>query len=341
MLLALARRAATAALAMETRAARRAAAPPPPPPPPLEALAAALAAAHPLGAPAPPPVARRRAAVLVALYAGANGAARVVLTRRAAALPTHAGEVCLPGGKREDGDADDAATALREAAEELGLDPAAVRLVAALPPVLSKHLLSVAPIVGVLAAPPILNPDPSEVAAAFSAPLEMFLSASTAPGRAHRHRDVTWEAGIRYRLHFWDFAADEEEDRALSAGGGGEHIVWGLTAGILVQVAAAAFGRAPAFAVHPPGCPPYGALAHEGGRLVFRGGGGAAQHAGGSAAEPGAVVTDAEAAAALGEARGGGGARRAGGSAAEPGAAVADAAAALGEARGGGGRAAG
>jgi coenzyme A diphosphatase NUDT7 len=311
MLLTLARRAATA-LAMETRAARRAAAPPPPPPPPLEALAAALAAAHPLGAPAPPPVARRRAAVLVALYAGADGAARVILTRRAAALPTHAGEVCLPGGKREDADADDAATALREAAEELGLDPAAVRLVAALPPVLSKHLLSVAPIVGVLAAPPVLKPDPAEVAAAFSAPLEMFLSASTAPGRAHRHRDVTWEAGIRYRLHFWDFAADEEEDRALSAGvastgGGGEHCIWGLTSGLLVQVAAAAFGRPAAFAVHPPGCPPYGALAHEGGRLVFRGGGGGARSAGGSAAEPGAVVTDAEAAAALGEARGGGG----------------------------------
>ena len=51
--------------------------------------------------------------------------------------------MCLPGGKREPADPDDIATALREANEELGLDPAAVNVVGRLPCFLSKHKLSV------------------------------------------------------------------------------------------------------------------------------------------------------------------------------------------------------
>lgn len=55
-----------------------------------------------------------------------------------------AGEVCLPGGKSEPGDADAAATALREASEEVALRPDAVQVAGVeLQPVLSKHLLSV------------------------------------------------------------------------------------------------------------------------------------------------------------------------------------------------------
>lgn len=54
-----------------------------------------------------------------------------------------AGEVCLPGGKRDPEDVDDVHCALREAQEELGLDPASVHIVAQMPPFLSKHILSV------------------------------------------------------------------------------------------------------------------------------------------------------------------------------------------------------
>lgn len=48
------------------------------------------------------------------------------------------GEVALPGGKREEGDADDSATALREAMEEIGLDPSLVCIIAVLEPFLSQ-----------------------------------------------------------------------------------------------------------------------------------------------------------------------------------------------------------
>lgn len=95
------------------------------------------------GAPPAQPVSARHAAVLVPLFEDAEGVVRVILTQRASSLPTHSGEVCLPGGKRDPGDADDAATALREAHEELGIPPAACCLLGALPPFLSKHLLSV------------------------------------------------------------------------------------------------------------------------------------------------------------------------------------------------------
>ena len=54
-----------------------------------------------------------------------------------------AGEVCLPGGKRDPGDPDDVHCALREAQEELGLNPHTVQIIAQLPPFISKHKLSV------------------------------------------------------------------------------------------------------------------------------------------------------------------------------------------------------
>ena len=58
----------------------------------------------------------------------------LIFTERRADLRRHAGEISFPGGRRDQGDADLAATALREAQEEIGLDPAAVELGEALPP---------------------------------------------------------------------------------------------------------------------------------------------------------------------------------------------------------------
>ncbi len=58
----------------------------------------------------------------------------LIFTERRADLRRHAGEISFPGGRRDDGDADLQATALREAEEEIGLDPASVELGGALPP---------------------------------------------------------------------------------------------------------------------------------------------------------------------------------------------------------------
>ena len=73
----------------------------------------------------------REAAVLVAMF-DVDGEAAVLLTKRPETMPSHQGEIAFPGGKREPEDADLAAAALREAREEVGLEPDAVEIVAEL-----------------------------------------------------------------------------------------------------------------------------------------------------------------------------------------------------------------
>jgi 8-oxo-dGTP pyrophosphatase MutT (NUDIX family) len=80
----------------------------------------------------PPDPGARHSAVLIAVRDGAAGPA-VLLIERAAAMRNHAGQVAFPGGGEEPGDVDAAATALREAHEEVGLDPTSVHVEAALP----------------------------------------------------------------------------------------------------------------------------------------------------------------------------------------------------------------
>ncbi|KAA0061173.1 nudix hydrolase 11 [Cucumis melo var. makuwa] len=82
-----------------------------------------------------------RAAVLICLFLTDIGELRVILTKRASTLSSHSGEVALPGGKRDLSDADDVATALREAEEEIGLAPALVNIIAVLQPFVNKSLV--------------------------------------------------------------------------------------------------------------------------------------------------------------------------------------------------------
>ncbi|XP_026656638.1 nudix hydrolase 15, mitochondrial-like [Phoenix dactylifera] len=81
----------------------------------------------------------KRASVLMCLFEGDCGDLRIILTKRSSNLSTHSGEVSLPGGKAEEGDADDRETAMREAKEEIGLDPSLVTVVTVLEPFLSKR----------------------------------------------------------------------------------------------------------------------------------------------------------------------------------------------------------
>jgi 8-oxo-dGTP pyrophosphatase MutT (NUDIX family) len=77
---------------------------------------------------------RRESAVLVPVHRDPAGVLRVVLVRRTQ-RGQHAGQLALPGGSREPGDADLVATALREAHEEIGLSPDDVQVLAELPAV--------------------------------------------------------------------------------------------------------------------------------------------------------------------------------------------------------------
>ena len=125
----------------------------------------AVAAAPPRGVePAPPALAGSLpSAVLVLLYEH-QGLPFVVLTRRSWHLRHHAGEVSFPGGRSEPGDADLWATALREASEEIGLDPGAVTQVGRLESFVTVGSRSlVCPYVATIAERPELVPDPSEV----------------------------------------------------------------------------------------------------------------------------------------------------------------------------------
>ena len=154
-------------------------------------------------------------AVLVLLYEH-RGEPWVVLTRRAWHLRHHAGEVSFPGGRREPGDADLWATALREASEEIGLAPGAVRQVGRLDRFVTVGSRSlVCPFVATTDARPELVPDPSEVERV----LHVALSELTDP---EAWREEVWSLGDAFdgerTMTFFELPGDT---------------VWGATAAVL------------------------------------------------------------------------------------------------------------
>ena len=115
------------------------------------------------------------AAVLLPLY-GWPDEPGLIFTERRADLRRHAGEISFPGGRQDEGDADLAATALREAQEEIALDPAAVELAGALPPA-STFVTGyrIQPFVGRIDDPAELDlqPNPGEVETVLTFSLEL------------------------------------------------------------------------------------------------------------------------------------------------------------------------
>ncbi|HEY2477103.1 MAG TPA: CoA pyrophosphatase [Solirubrobacterales bacterium] len=105
------------------------------------------------------------AAVLLPLFGWPDDPG-LIFTERRADLRRHAGEVSFPGGRQDLGDANLATTALREAREEIALDPSGVEVVGALPPV-STFVTGyrIQPFVGLVGDPPelALEPNPTEV----------------------------------------------------------------------------------------------------------------------------------------------------------------------------------
>jgi 8-oxo-dGTP pyrophosphatase MutT (NUDIX family) len=172
----------------------------------------------------------RPAAVLVLLVAAADGSARVVLTERPTYDGHHSGEVSFPGGKVEPGDADIVATALREAAEEVGLDAeaAGVRVLGRLDEVwIPVSQFALVPVLAVAERPPTWTPSPVEVARILEPPLSAFLP--DAPIRIVERTVRDWP--LRYGAY------------PIATGDGGELLVWGATARILGQLGAIVGGH--------------------------------------------------------------------------------------------------
>jgi len=154
------------------------------------------------------------AGVLIALTDN-SADPEVVLTRRANHLSTHSGEIAFPGGKRDDTDPDLLYTALREAEEEVGLNPDEVEVLGQMGQVLSKHMLQVTPFVGIIASDAELIPNLDELDRIHRVPLSFFLE-----DRRHRTDAINFK-GMTHYVPAYEYEGD---------------IIWGLTAYMLVEL---------------------------------------------------------------------------------------------------------
>jgi len=160
------------------------------------------------------------AAVLVPLVMHAD-ALHVLLTRRTDHLRDHAGQISFPGGRSEPDDVDAAATALREAHEEVGLRPDQAEVIGSLPIYTTVTGFVVTPVVALIKPPLALTLDAFEVAEAFEVPLPFLMT----PAHHQRHR-FTFDGGERQFLSMpWQGVAADGTPR--------EYFVWGATAAML------------------------------------------------------------------------------------------------------------
>lgn len=162
----------------------------------------------------------RPAAVLVPVIARPEGAT-VLITRRSDSLASHAGQIAFPGGRLDPGETAVQA-ALREAFEEVALDPGAVEVLGIGDAYETGTGFLVTPVIGWLAEPPSVTPSPDEVAELFEVPWNFLMDPAN-------HRRDSYELEGQPRRWFWAVPYEER-------------YIWGVTAGILRGLCARLYG---------------------------------------------------------------------------------------------------
>lgn len=171
----------------------------------------------------PAPASFRAAAVLVPLVLREPGIT-VLLTQRTDDMPSHAGQIAFPGGRRQAEDADDQETALRETEEEVGLSRTFVEVIGPVDHYRTGTGYEITPIVGIVSPGFTIHADPREVADVFEVPLDHFLDEKN-----HRIDSRVWQ-GRERRYYAMPY---------------GERYIWGATAGMLKNLQFVLTGAAP------------------------------------------------------------------------------------------------
>lgn len=162
-----------------------------------------------------------KAAVLVPIVRRPE-ATTILFTRRTAHLTAHAGQISFPGGRLEPDDPSPAHGALRETEEEIGLAPDRVELIGRLDTYITRTGFEVTPVIGLVEAPLTLRPDPFEVAEVFEVPLEFAIDPRNRERRAREFKGAQRE--------FWAIPY-------------GDYVIWGATAGMVVNLSEVLLGR--------------------------------------------------------------------------------------------------
>lgn len=171
-----------------------------------------------------------KAAVLAIIHEDAQGPS-LVLTKRSQKVLHHKGQICLPGGMQDEGDADLWMTAVREVHEEIGIAPDQIQLLGKLSPLITPTGFQIFPFVGKLQSPKQWTVNPDEIEEIFSVPLDHFFNESNLSYVEHVYNpDEThpdWPEEIKLKLcsgimnpHFTY----------------GSHVIWGATGRIIVEL---------------------------------------------------------------------------------------------------------
>jgi 8-oxo-dGTP pyrophosphatase MutT (NUDIX family) len=163
----------------------------------------------------------KEAAVLIPVIAR-RPEATVLFTRRTATLTSHSGQIAFPGGRIDDTDQGPVEAALREAVEEIALDPRHVQPIGMIDPYFTGSGYRITPVVGVVDPDYRAVPNPDEVAGVFEVPLGFLM------------RETNHARGSR---------AFQGIERAFYVMPYGSHYIWGVTAGIVRRLYELSYGR--------------------------------------------------------------------------------------------------